>query len=167
GIVVGAAILILLVLGSLLFCIRRRRQRLNKANSTSTDQERDLRAARTNTLSPFTTFRNQTPDDTPYTPDPPSVGRNGSTLARQILQTELQAATEKITELGDQDRRPRSSPPDPNVDLEAQLQAAREENGILVARINEMETNTELGLVWGRGGGEEPPPEYTGRGINP
>ncbi|KAK6978109.1 hypothetical protein R3P38DRAFT_3234967 [Favolaschia claudopus] len=150
GIVVGAAILkvILLVLGSLLFCIHRRRQRLNNVNLSNTDRDRlgDLRAAHNDTLSPFTAFRNQTPDNT----------------------ASIDGNTEKIAEPGDQeqDRIPRSPPPDPNVDLEAQLQAAREENGILVARINEMETNSDPVLGWGRGDGEEPPPEYTGRGIN-
>ncbi|KAK7050178.1 hypothetical protein R3P38DRAFT_3344581 [Favolaschia claudopus] len=120
GIVIGAAILILLVLGSLLFCIHRRRQRLNIVHSSNTDREQALGTAHNNTLSPFTAFRNQTPDNTP------SISGN----------------TEKIAEPGDQDhdRRP-CSPPDPN-----ELQAAREENGILLARINEMETNSDLVL---------------------
>ncbi|KAK7047059.1 hypothetical protein R3P38DRAFT_3346719 [Favolaschia claudopus] len=122
--------------------------RLNNVNLSNTDRDRlgDLRAAHNDTLSPFTAFRNQTPDNT----------------------ASIDGNTEKIAEPGDQeqDRIPRSPPPDPNVDLEAQLQAAREENGILVARINEMETNSDPVLGWGRGDGEEPPPEYTGRGIN-
>jgi prefoldin subunit 5 len=51
----------------------------------------------------------------------------------------------------------RSTSPRVSPEVEAQLQAAREQIEILMARINELEANAES---WGAGMAGEPPPEY-------
>ncbi|KAJ6450413.1 hypothetical protein C8R45DRAFT_1224135 [Mycena sanguinolenta] len=95
---------------------------------------------------------------------------SASTIARQRLETQLRAATEKIVELqelavesttvtsgadagrgNELVREGRTSPP-PN--LEAELRAAREQINMLIARMNAMDA------AWGMGMGGEPPPEY-------
>ncbi|KAJ6496276.1 hypothetical protein C8R45DRAFT_985439 [Mycena sanguinolenta] len=96
---------------------------------------------------------------------------SASTIARQRLETELRAATEKMAELEElaQSSTTTISEPDasggnesvgsgsaasPPPDLEAELRAAREQINVLIARMN------ALDAAWGMGMGGEPPPEY-------
>ncbi|KAK7060007.1 hypothetical protein R3P38DRAFT_976810 [Favolaschia claudopus] len=125
------------------------------------------------TISPFTLNQNHGQPDALRLETSSVVG---STLAQSVLQTELQAATEKVAELEDQERRSETGAPQSTrqrlwrlvsaramarnqpSDLEAQLQVAREEISMLVTRINALEASSDL--VWGGGGIEEPPPDY-------
>ncbi|KAK7060013.1 hypothetical protein R3P38DRAFT_2496098, partial [Favolaschia claudopus] len=123
------------------------------------------------TISPFTLLNES--NEGRSDPDTHSIG--GSTLAREVLRTELQAVTEKVAELEDQETRrlsetgatqstrqrlwrlvsARARARNPPSDLEAQLQAARKDISMLVMRINMLEASSDS--PWG---GEEPPPDY-------
>ncbi|KAK7060004.1 hypothetical protein R3P38DRAFT_3524200 [Favolaschia claudopus] len=161
-----AAVIAILGVGTLSWYFRRvRRQRLGRRHS---DLEIDPVAL---TISPFTTVRNQNQGQADALGlDTSSVV--SSTLARSVLQMELQAATDKVAELENQERRSEgrahstrgrlwrlaSARWRSHSDLEAQLQAAREEISMLVTRINALEASSDF--AWGGGGIEEPPPEY-------
>ncbi|KAK7047037.1 hypothetical protein R3P38DRAFT_2689910, partial [Favolaschia claudopus] len=165
GISVAAVIAILGVCTLSWYFRRARRQRLMRRRR---DLEIDPMAL---TISPFTTVRNQNHGQANASGlETSSVV--GSTLARSVLQTELQAATDKVAELEDQERRSEGRAQSTrgrlwrlasarwrsHSDLEAQLQAAREEIGMLVTRINALEASSDF--AWGGGGIEEPPPDY-------
>ncbi|KAK7050199.1 hypothetical protein R3P38DRAFT_3605928 [Favolaschia claudopus] len=161
-----AAVLVIVGIGALFWYIRRMHRRRNTLRRES---GLNLLAR---TISPFTLLNqfNTRQSD----PDTHSIG--GSTIAREVLRTELQTATEKVAELEDQERRSETgaSPStrqrlwrlvsasaragNPPSDLEAQLQAAREEISMLVTRMNALESSSDF--AWGGGGIEEPPPDY-------
>ncbi|KAK7047041.1 hypothetical protein R3P38DRAFT_96613 [Favolaschia claudopus] len=160
-----AAVIAILGVGTVFWYFRRvRRQRLMR-------RHRDLEIGPVAlTISPFTLL-----NQNHWQPDALRLETSsvvGSTLARSVLQTELQAATDKVAELEDQERRSEGRAQSTRrrlwrltsarwrsqSDLEAQLQAAREEISMLVTRINALEANSDF--VWGGGGIEEPPPDY-------
>jgi hypothetical protein len=128
------------------------------------------------TISPFTLITEaSTPRSRSATLSEESDVRSisPSTIARQRLETQLHAATEKVADL---EGRERFDGGDGSADssmrrlmsarsastrlpeVEAQLQAAREQIDMLVTRINALEENSDAG--WGRVIGDEPPPEY-------
>ncbi|KAJ7861453.1 hypothetical protein B0H14DRAFT_3863447 [Mycena olivaceomarginata] len=81
---------------------------------------------------------------------------SASTLTRHRLETQLCAATEKMVDLQAQEE---LAGHDPGVsEVEAQLQAAREQIDVLVTRINALEENSDS--AWERVIGDELPPEY-------
>ncbi|KAK7047046.1 hypothetical protein R3P38DRAFT_2486366, partial [Favolaschia claudopus] len=104
--------------------------------------------------------------------DSPSIV--GSALAQQVLQTELQAATEKVAQLEAQERRSNSEGGAHSTrrrlwwlaserrrshsDLEADLRVAREEISLLVAGINALEANSNF--AEDNAAVEGPPPDY-------
>ncbi|KAJ7861457.1 hypothetical protein B0H14DRAFT_2742317 [Mycena olivaceomarginata] len=161
----GGIAAIAVVLSILLFClaailvwhIRRRRRQRQAAKSS---EMRIDRAA--TTISPFTLITEAS--------TPPQQERNAE---RRRLETQLHAATEKIADI---EGRERFDGGDGSADsgmrrlmsarsastrlpeVEAQLQAAREQIDMLVTRINALEENSDAG--WGRVIGDEPPPEY-------
>ncbi|KAK7050183.1 hypothetical protein R3P38DRAFT_3605917 [Favolaschia claudopus] len=167
-----ASILVICVLvcaGVTIFWYIRRLQR--RRSSRHRESGLDLLAR---TISPFTLL-NQA-NEGRSNPDTRSI--DGSMHAREVLRTELQAVTEKVAELEDQETRRHSetgashstrqrlwrlvsargrarSPPS---DLEAQLQAAREEISILVMRMNALEASSDSPREGGRI--EESPPDY-------
>jgi hypothetical protein len=103
--------------------------------------------------------------------------RSPNAITRQLLEMQLLAVAEKMYDLQDRERllvggsrngsglprmwrlmSVRSASTRPPPDVEAQLQTAREQTNMLVARINALEANSDS--AWGRVIGDEPPPEY-------
>ncbi|KAF7364367.1 hypothetical protein MSAN_01097200 [Mycena sanguinolenta] len=127
------------------------------------------------TISPFTLLV-ETNDATARDSD--ARGSKAGTIARQRLETQLRAATEKMVELEELADGSTTTHPNPGSRgggeggelvsparastaalpdlhaLEAELRAAREQISMLVARINAMDS------AWGMRIGGEPPPEY-------
>ncbi|KAF8140984.1 hypothetical protein K438DRAFT_1878937 [Mycena galopus ATCC 62051] len=167
AIAIAVTIFLLCLAGTVLWQIRRRRRQKRTA------KRRDMENTRAfTTISPFTLISQAT------SPEPGSenatVGEDSdmhsisaSTIARQRLEMQLRAATEKMGDLEVQARgdgttggsgireiwrrvSARSAETRSSPDVEAQLRA---EIDLLHARINAMEANSDS--AW-----DEPPPEY-------
>ncbi|KAK7047050.1 hypothetical protein R3P38DRAFT_3423832 [Favolaschia claudopus] len=162
GITIAAGIVI--GFGGLVWYFRRVKRRRNSG------RREPGRHPRAHTISPFTLLTNNRSNQQRNALDTHSIG--GSTLARRVLQTELQAATEKFSELQEQERRSEARPHftgrrlwrlasatrRSHSDLELELRAAREEISMLVARMNVLEANSEFAGENTRI--EGPPPDY-------
>ncbi|KAK7060014.1 hypothetical protein R3P38DRAFT_977163 [Favolaschia claudopus] len=162
GIAIAAGIVI--GFGGLVWYIRRVKRRRNSGRRESG------RHPRAHTISPFTLLTSNQSNQQRSDLATHSIG--GSTLARRVLQTELQAATEKFAELQEQERRSEARPHftgrrlwrlasarwGSQSDLELDLRAAREEISMLVARMNVLEANSEFAGENARI--EGPPPDY-------
>ncbi|KAJ7844884.1 hypothetical protein B0H14DRAFT_2775713 [Mycena olivaceomarginata] len=158
----------------LVWHIRRRRRQRQAAKSSEMRIDRA-----TTTISPFTLITEaSTPRSRSATLSEESDVRSisASTIARQRLETQLHAATEKVADLEGRERfdggdssggsgmrrmlrlMSARSASTRLPEVEAQLQAAREQIDMLVTRINALEENSDAG--WRRVIGDEPPPEY-------
>ncbi|KAJ7918279.1 hypothetical protein B0H13DRAFT_1869464 [Mycena leptocephala] len=131
-----------------------------------------------NTVSPFTLITQMDGPNDEATPprDADLCDVSPSTVARQHLETELREVHEKMADLQDQERsstraatgsgmrgvlRLMSMPSTATrglPDVEAQLEASREQINMLVTRMQALEANTNS--AYGAGFSNEPPPAY-------
>lgn len=95
-------------------------------------------------------------------PSPAGVAvRNITTshIRRQVIQEELRAVQEQIVDVGELERRVTKT--SDSWDLRSKLEAARERNEQLLARIQELEA--DLRSAWALGLSDDPPPGYMPR----
>ncbi|KAF7341431.1 hypothetical protein MVEN_01880200 [Mycena venus] len=172
GIVLGVATVPTVI--ALFFLFKRRRIRHRTAALLEIESNRAAAI-----ISPFTLIpQMNSPTSQDATQDTDSDVRSisASTIARQQLETQLLAATEKMIDLQDQERLSvgsatnssgirrmwrsvvqRTASTGPLTDVEEQLQSARDQINMLVERINASEANSNS--AWS-GAVDEPPPEY-------
>ncbi|KAJ7653010.1 hypothetical protein B0H17DRAFT_1214778 [Mycena rosella] len=170
AVIIFSAAIIFMALTGTIICLRRRRL---QRRATGRDADRIRGHGQRDTISPFTLIRQiDGPSDGTTTPtvNPDAHSVSASMIARLQSATELPGVEEKMVDLEDEVRRTSirgsrarrlSRPPSlraTSPDVDAQLQAARDQISMLMMRMNAVEANTDPG--WDMGISDRPPPQY-------